>query len=263
MAKQIRRSENLPAEAIIVGYAMSRLDRAFLTLIGVKTWRDAYAVVGATFRVRESSVKNLMQEFDPLHPNPRAGWWNREVRPSRRAVYEELAGLTDEEVAQLVTGLLGLAAAPTSLQDGPGDQRGRTIKQIQSASTAAEAAAARMRTGRQAEEYFLRHCREIVGVDASNILDLRDNLVGFDFRLCGQVSWLVEVKGLQSASGGLLFTNLEWQVAARTRAEYAVVVVANLAKRPRWHIVHDPVHSLKAERRREQRTTTTWHVPFR
>ncbi len=263
LPRRTRRSGQLPAEAIVVGYAMSRLDRGFLALIGVRTWRDAYAVVGKAFRVRDASIKNLMQEFDPLHPNPRAGWWSREVRPSRRAVYEELAGLSDEDVAGVVLELLGMAEPAGASGSAVGGQGGRTVSRVREVSAAAEAAAARMKTGRQAEEYFLQHCERIVGVGAADVLDLRDNLVGFDFRLRGRVPWLVEVKGLRGKAGGLLFTNLEWQVAARARSNYVLVVIANLASSPGWHVVHDPVHTLHAERQQEERTSIAWHVRFR
>jgi hypothetical protein len=63
----------IETEAVIVAYAMSRLDSEFLKRFGFPSWHKAFAAIGARLGVRPASIKNLRDEFDPIHPNSRRG----------------------------------------------------------------------------------------------------------------------------------------------------------------------------------------------
>jgi hypothetical protein len=109
----------------------------------------------------------------------------------------------------------------------------------------------------------MAHCEQIVSVSMKDILDMRDSLAGFDFRLRQpEPPWLVEVKGLRGASGSLRFTDLEWRVASRARQHYALVVIHSLDKDASWKVICDPVATLKAVQRIERRVVVAWASQF-
>ncbi len=80
----------LETSVIVVGYAMSRLDRQYLRAFGHRSWKAAFADAGAGLAVAPSSLKNLRDEFDPVHGNSRRGWHARPLRKSRQRVLAEL-----------------------------------------------------------------------------------------------------------------------------------------------------------------------------
>ncbi len=92
----------LETEAIVLGYAMSRLDVAYLKYRKVKTWRAVFAEAGHALSVPPSSIKNLRDEFDPLNDNNRQGWHQRPLRPNRLRVLEDLKDTSDDALMALV-----------------------------------------------------------------------------------------------------------------------------------------------------------------
>ena len=56
--------------------------------------------------VNLNSVKNMRDEFDPLHDNLRAGWYQRPLRPSRAKVVESFQHLSEEELRDVVLEIL-------------------------------------------------------------------------------------------------------------------------------------------------------------
>jgi predicted CopG family antitoxin len=48
----------------------------------------------------------MRDEFDPLHDNPRAGWYQRPLRPSRAKVVELFQDLSEVEIRDIVQGIL-------------------------------------------------------------------------------------------------------------------------------------------------------------
>lgn len=83
---------------LIVCYCLSRLDEKALEALHYEKWKDAWQEIGRLFHVSQDAAKNRRDEFDPYFPNPRAGWWQRALRPSRQKVFDDMAGLTDAEV---------------------------------------------------------------------------------------------------------------------------------------------------------------------
>src|SRR5438552_358595 len=96
----------LETEAIVVGYAMSRLDKRYLAARECSTWRDAYSQAASALSESPASFKNLRDEFDPVHANPRAGWHHRPLRKNRQRVLDELREISEEALLELVDRIL-------------------------------------------------------------------------------------------------------------------------------------------------------------
>src|SRR5712691_3630722 len=101
MADQLKRTR-LQTEAIVIGYAMSRLDTTYLSARKCSTWNQVFAEAADALRVRPGSLKNLRDEFDPIHGNPRKGWHKRMLRSNRQRVLDELREVSNDALLELV-----------------------------------------------------------------------------------------------------------------------------------------------------------------
>lgn len=211
----------IETQAIIVAYAMSRLDRSLLRHFGFSSWRIAFNKAGKLLGVPPASMKNLRDEFDPVH-GLRKGWHKRPLRPNRQRVLSEFCEVSDEALFEIVKRLL----------HGDRDTSDEIVRPIAFARERIENVAERLRTGRIAERYFQDHSEDLCGVPSEKLVDRRDDAVGFDFSVRGRPTLAIEVKGLKQVAGAVLFTDREW-VVARTKAEsYWLVVIGGLAAKP-------------------------------
>ncbi len=213
----------IETEAIIVAYAMSRLDESFLRRFGFDSWADAFKATGGRLGVRPASMKNLRDEFDPIHPNARRGWHKRPLRRTDSAVLGEFCDTSDEALIEVVQRILAadkvveeLITKPISAERGP-----------------AENVAERLRTGRLAEVFFIENCERICGFSSTMLLDCREQACGFDFGVMDQAALAIEVKGMKTVRGQILFTDREWNQANHRQLDYWLVVVGSLGKDPR------------------------------
>ncbi len=238
----------LEVEAIIVAYAMSRLDEEFLHRFSCESWRTAFQLFGETLSVRPTSLKNLRDEFDPIHPNPRRGWHQRALRPNRQRVLAQFCDVSDEAIVEVVRRILG------------GDQEVRTLvaEPILRARDRIENVAERLRTGRLAEEFFVAHCDELCGVARTNLVDRRLDACGFDFSVNGQTHLAIEVKGIKRKNGDILFTDNEWQQAHRRKDDYWLIIVGCIESTPRGKLLKDPANTLDATCSIRSSPVLTW-----
>lgn len=239
----------LETKAIVVGYAMSRLDKTYLAARELTTWQQAFAEAADAISVKGTSFKNLRDEFDPYHHNARAGWHRRELRTSRQRVMDELCEVSDEALLELVTTIL--KGRESIIEEA--------IDSLAVVNKTAHNIAERLLTGRRAEEYFLKNSRGLVGVDHENILDMREVGCGYDFGVKEKPGWAIEVKGLKKSRGEILFTDREWIEAKRRKQQYWLVVVGNLVSVPAARVIVDPESELSIVCRYRQSVAVTWH----
>lgn len=246
-----QRSRNLiEIQAIIVAYAMSRLDAGFLKRFSYKSWREAFKDTGASLGVRPASMKNLRDEFDPIHPNSRMGWHKRPLRRNRQRVLGEFCEASDEALSELVSRLLR------------GDKEVEELVTVPMATNRArvENVAERLRTGRLAEEYFLANAGRICGFPPSELVDYRLEARGYDFGVTHQSRLAIEVKGLKLMRGDILFTDHEWQQAIRRQGDYWLVVVGSIGRHPRGMLIKHPSACMKVVSLVRQSTVLSWRA---
>ena len=166
-----QRRRPLETEALIIGYAMSRLDVAYLVGRGLQRWAQAFQEAGQALSVPAANFKNLRDEFDPFHANQRQGWNNRPLRVDRQRVMQDMASLSDDAVAALVVGILR--------RDEDAVQEVATA--LASPNQGSANAAERLLTGYRAERYFLDNCFQLLQVEEDDLLDMRISAQGYDF----------------------------------------------------------------------------------
>ncbi len=240
----------IDTEVIVVGYAMSRLDRVYLSARGFTTWEDAFREASVALSKPTQSLNNLRDEFDPLHDNPRRGWHQRLLRPNRQKVLDELKDVSDDALLELVDRIL-------KREDGAIVE---AIDSLTYVNRIAHNVAERLLTGRRAEEYFLAHSERLIQTVSSDIIDLRQAACGYDFGVQNKPAWALEVKGLKQHSGSILFTDREWFEAKLRGSDYWVVVVGNLATEPMARIIRDPHTTLPARSIYRQRISVDWQA---
>lgn len=233
--KSKRDSRFIETEAIIVAYAMSRLNERFLARFRFSSWRRAFAATGSALDVPATSMKNLRDEFDPLH-GFRRGWHNRLLRPNRQRVLAEFCEVSDEALLEISERIF--------LRDN--QVRNEVVQSIAFAKERIENVAERLRTGRRAEEFFLANTEQICGLSAMSMIDRRQDAVGFDFAVADRPELAIEVKGLKTRSGQVLFTDFEWRTARSVGKNYWLVVIGNLDANPGGKLWRNPTDCLQA-----------------
>jgi hypothetical protein len=242
---------------LTIGYAMSRLDRAYLSGLGHRSWQAAYEQAAERLNAKWKSIKGLRDEFDPLHPNTgRKGWHGRPMLGDRIRVAAELSQVSDEALLALVGELLG--------QKGPiAEDVVEALDALAPSPGRASSAAERVLTGQKAEAFVLDHSQRVLGYPRSALVDCRASMGGFDFLIEAKSLIAVEVKGLSALSGGILFTDREWREARERQGNYWLAVVGGLATpSPQARVVQNPHAKLPARCVYEKTIRASWRSPF-
>ena len=247
--KQIR----LDTEAIVIGYVMSRLDEKYLAARKCKSWKQAFTEAAAALSVRPASIKNLRDEFDPVHPNPRKGWHKRALRNNRQRVLDELRDVSD-------AGLLELAGRIVRRDEEPIIE---AIDTLSNMTRVVHNVAERLLTGRKAEDYFVANCHDIIQISPDDLIDFRLSARGYDFGVCNEPERVIEIKGLKRKRGDILFTDREWTEAQYRGDQYWLVVIGNLRSRPIPNVIRDPHTSLKVNCDCRTSVTVSWRSTVR
>ena len=240
----------LETSALIVGYAMSRLDRAYLNARHLKSWKAAFAEAGALLHVAPASLKNLRDEFDPVHGNARRGWRGRPMRPNRQRVMGELCEVSDRALLEMVDAIFRHDVDAVEDVVIPLSKPAARIHNV----------AERLRTGRLAEAFFRDNCHIIAGVQTDFLLDHRELFRGYDFGVKGRASVAIEVKGIKQLRGGIAFTDREWTEATARRQDYWLVVVGNVESNPAARLIIDPTAALQATCRYQTSIAASWRA---
>jgi len=244
--------------ALIVCYFLSKYDAEARKSLGYATWNQAYSGIGGALKVNPASIKNMRDEFDPVHQNQRKGWYQRDLRPSRANVVEKFGELSQPEMLAVVKGIL-------EERDYEGaDELGEILQQIgakEEKKTRNYAFVNRSGTGRAAEEAFLKSREKIHPSFEGNLADKRDDGCGFDFEIeNGNLRTYIEIKGLDGETGGVCFSGKEWEQAQKLGKSYWLVLVKNVSSTPVFQCVQAPADKLSARKSLVQRVQILWNV---
>jgi hypothetical protein len=248
--------------ALIIAFYLSKFDANAVQALGYKGITQALVEIGDILDVKWRTIRNMRDEFDPLHDNPRAGWYQREPIGSRRKVIELFDGLGFEAFTALVRGIIR--------NPQPGQSAGledvlRNIEEKENAGTNARTPrlfTSRGKTGRMAEECFMQCFHQGLLPYDGNLVDRRDDGCGYDFLIVGAREVPVEVKGLAGTNGGILLTDKEWQTAGKMN-NYILFLAYNLAAEspePSWKIIENPAGVLQPLRCVTVVVQTSWQV---
>ncbi|MFJ5762792.1 DUF3883 domain-containing protein [Neobacillus sp. NPDC093182] len=249
--------------ALIVSYYLSKFDRKSLVNLGFSSFTQAFNHIGSILSVPANTIKNMRENFDPLHPNGRVGWYQRELTPSRLDVVENYSHFSEFAMTEIVKEILEtygktentLNLYTTIINNDENEEN------INNGNT--KTYTTRGITGNKAEELFIEAFNngQIEGY-SGRLIDKRNDGCGYDFELDSQEHSVVfEVKGLLDETGGINFTDKEWNVASKLRNKYIVVLISNIKENPQFSLFKNPFKTLNAQKRIQKTISINWSVP--
>jgi hypothetical protein len=253
--------ENNHKLALIIAYYLSRFDKKALSNLGYDTTTHAFQEIGGRLNVKPNTIKNMRDEFDPLHPNSRKGWYQRELRPSRLEVLEKYVNFSEDALTEVVKEILTEYISDSDISvniqtyiesiendDAEKESKSRTYT-------------TRGITGRKAEELFREFFQkgEIAGLNGE-LIDRREEGCGYDFEMVEFPNYVFEIKGLLDKRGGVIFTDKEWSVASSLGDKYFLVMINNIGETPSITIIRNPYDSLEPSKNVYTTVAVNWSV---
>ena len=244
--------------ALIVSYYLARFDREGLEKIGFSSFNQAFEETARRLDVKKNYVKLRRDEFDPVFPW-REGW----KRPMDRQIVKTIEAFQDigeTDLREIVLNILnnhayGKSEEAEIIIDLINEER-KSIKKKRNSVFIL-----RGPTGKKAEDFFIQYHKRYNLPIKGELKDMRDFGCGYDFEINSEnQSYFVEVKGLVEISGGILFTNKEWETALKAGNSYYLVIVKNIKDTPEISFITNPAGTLKAQKRIYTVLQVQWSV---
>lgn len=240
---------------MVVAYYLSKFNDSAYKSLNFGNKSKTHEAIGKILDVNRNTVKNMRDEFDPLHENKRAGWHQRELRPSRQKIVERYQHLEEEELRDYVLEILEnkydqISNITTELIDESDQPNSNLIFNLRSI------------TGRKAEAIFEEFHKKNAQPLPGKIIDKRDYGCGYDYEINGISKAYVEVKGLDGDKGGISFTSKEWDIAKKEGENYFLVLVKNISSNPSIEIIQNPGKVLKPKKYIFTTSQIRWNLPI-
>lgn len=236
-------------QAIVVSYYLSRFNDDAVNNLGYKTWKDAFDDLSDKLQINKHTIKNWRDEFDPFHGH-RAGWHQRQPRKTISNIISQFEQLEEFDIRQIALEIInGNKIDLPEIDNSENEVITNPIFIL------------RGPTGKKAEQFFIEYHRLNNLPVAGELIDSRDLGCGYDFEIKSKsYQHFIEVKGLASNIGGLLFTNKEWETAKRERSRYTVCIVSNINDSPEISFINDPFSKLNPKKNIIQTVQVQWSV---
>jgi hypothetical protein len=243
--------------AIIVCFYLSKYDKKAKQTLGYSTDHEAFLDISIKLGVKKNYLKFRRDEFDPIHPWRKG--WTRPMDTRIIRTIEALQDLTEEELGGIVTDILTKPEFRTSQELS---RLSDLIEDESSKKNGTKNSILRGPTGKKAEEFFKQYFNQNDQPVAGKLIDTRDYGCGYDFEIqqSNDQSVFVEVKGLSQTSGGILFTNKEWETAKKHKKNYVIALVTNIDDSPRIRFISNPAETLQPKRNIITTVQTQWSV---
>ena len=236
---------------LYVSYYLSRFDKKAYDRLGFGNRNITHDKLGEILNVKPNTLKNWRDEFDPIHGH-RVGWYQRPMRTLISNIAKSLEGLKEEQVYNLINSIL--FESDNEILNILNDE-------IIKAETNNTVYILRGPTGKKAERFFMLNYRKYKLFEKGVLKDTRDYGCGYDFEVkTNDDIYYVEVKGLSSNDGGILFTDKEWRVANEKKEKYFVYIVRNLDNTPDIKIINNPSRVLTPKKSVYTSIQTQWNV---
>lgn len=238
---------------LYVSYYLSRFNDIAYSNLGYGNMLETHNRIGKILSVPANTVKNWRDEFDPLFGH-RAGWYQRPMIQSRLRVVEALEDLDEISVRAIVLDILKGNTLKNEFE--------QLISIVSEKEPSLETGNFILRgpTGKKAEDFFIKYFNENKTPFLGKLIDCRDFGCGYDFRVEGYETVYIEIKGLFGDTGGVLFTNKEWQVANDKRDLYYLCLIKNIDSQPTLQFIVNPANKLKPRKNIQTVIQVSWSV---
>ena len=224
----------------LVGYGLAKFEGELVSALGFKTKSALFKSLIAR-RVAETrgTLKNRQDLFNPLVKNAKVGWWqNGDRYLHRKTLLDSLFGDLD---------VVGYAAMLENYLQTYFPIAGELVKPI--VPILKSKFRQLQETGSEAELFFMNNYRKIGPFANGDLQDARLFGDGYDFQIAVESEYfLAEINGVRGNTGGIRFTNNEFNKAEEFRDKFCLAVVSSLEAVPRIKVFFDPLSELKFRR---------------
>lgn len=248
-------------EAQIVAFYLSKFDKTALKNLGYTNNSQAFKEIGNILGVLPNYIKLSRDEFDVVHPH-RKGWHKRPLSPATKTIISKFESLDEYSLRSIIIDILDKNKTPDTT---------KSIENIVSVISSEEEKkspeyTSRGITGKKAENFFMKwiknnthHFDKNEGLE---LIDMRENGCGYDFKIKSNKEELsIEVKGILSENGSILFTQKEWEIAEKLREKYYLVIITNIEnEKYKVKIINDPFGSFNPTRNIVEIIQTSWSI---
>lgn len=224
---------------MLAGLFLSKYSEAALGYLGFSSYSEAFNVLGFALKGKPASIKNYMQEFDPMFPNHRKGWKNRAPRKHCVEIFEDFSDRTLSELGEFLRSMI-----ERSPDDFPPDLA--EFSRVPEDLFSNESFAKRITTGIAAEAFFEQAFPTITEFGGCSLKNVTTFGCGFDFQILRPEPkrfFAVEVKGIYGFSGEITLTEKEHRAASLLEESYFLCVVQGFSDRPKMSIYRNPLQS--------------------
>ena len=237
---------------MLVGMYLSKYDKRALDILGFESFVEAYNTIGLAINAKPLSIRNYRDEFDPVFPNERKGWYKRPMFRTRKEMLEKYKDLTLEAFTDLVKNVIYQNPAVNLIEE-----------KIESEEDKSRTFAKRLITGQAAEQYFRDNYQAVPAFKGLAFEETTKFGCGFDFRVLHNTGfYAVEVKGLEKAKGGIGLTDKEYRTAFYLKESYFIFLVKNFIEAPFHALFRNPVFSHELDFVKNEKTITqvSWNA---
>lgn len=98
------KTENI--NALRFAFYLSKFDENAYKSFGFKTKKETHEFIANKLNVKPSTLENMRDEFDSVHPNPRKGWYQKPLISSRVIMKAELDKYSESEIFDFLQHIL-------------------------------------------------------------------------------------------------------------------------------------------------------------
>ena len=243
--------------AVIVAFYLSKYNKDGLKNLGFDSFNDAFEKTADLLSVKKNYVKLTRDEFDRAYPW-RQGWKRLMAKRIIRTI-EILDDLEETDVRDIVHNIL---YNPSYRESADLKDIISLIKNTEEGKVEAGKFILRCPTGKAAEKFFCNFYANHKLPVEGKLFDCRDLGCGYDYKIVDVNSneTYIEVKGISDISGGILFTNKEWEVAVEQKGKYFLCIVRNLNEKPKLEFINNPSQHIKPTKNIRTTIQINWTV---
>lgn len=237
---------------MIVAYYLSKYDDNAYEALGFGNKSETHRHIGRILGVNKNTVKNMRDEFDPLHENNRTGWDQRELRPSRLQIISKYHSLKEEELRDISIEIL--ENQNTFLEFIEDEIIGDNLN-INDATFIFRGIA----DSKAEELLFKLHETKNLPL-AGELHDKRGLNLGYDFQIIGEQIIYIKVKGLGERFGGVSFSSKEINFSKKEGEKYYLIIIKNVFENPSFEIIQNPFKKLNPKKNLYKVLQIKWNI---
>ncbi len=244
-------------QALIVAYYLSKYNIKGYRDLGYKNFSEAARDISTSLGIKFSTFQNMRDEFDPYHENNRVGWHQKGLTISRRNVMESFRYINEQSLREIALEII----IGKKLRDSTWINSSLLLNKINDIGDTPKEDFPRGVTGDKAEKYFIEYFNKYQKPFKGILTDKRSAGCGYDFEIASNnKKYFIEVKGISSEWGGILFTNKEWYMARLKKKAYTLAIILDLKNEGEIYFFSDPAKIFSAEKKTSLVPRIDWHV---